>query len=65
MFFCLPVLFLVIACGNNTESTNTEPMHNNANVENVNGGLPDTSNSIKLNKNLEVDSSKVKDSLKH
>jgi hypothetical protein len=64
LFAFLFSLALLQACNNSSEAAQTE-VPNPANVENVNGNIPDSTNSINLNQGLPVDSSKVKDSLKH
>jgi hypothetical protein len=59
------VLFFVVflfACNNETKSPGGEAP-NTTNVENVDGSIPDTSNSATLNRPMEKDSSKVRDSV--
>lgn len=66
-----PFLFLSIffaACGSNTTKSETDTKGGTTTpaVENANGNLPDTTNSLSTNtKPLPVDSSKVKDSTRH
>jgi hypothetical protein len=55
---------LLEACNNSSE-TDKAASPNPSNVENVNGNIPDSTNSINLNQSLPVDSSKLKDSSKH
>ena len=62
-FFYLLFLMIWGACGNKTEPSTTEETPKPANVENVNGNIPDTTNSVTLNNPMPVDSSKLKDSL--
>ncbi len=57
------VLMVLIACNNST--ANSEPTPSPTNVQNVNGNVPDTANSVNLNANQPIDSSKVKDSMNH
>jgi len=61
--FLLCASFLA-ACNNSTD-TDKAASPNPASVENVNGNVPDSSNTMTLNQSLPIDSSRVKDSLKH
>ncbi|MFL5771662.1 MAG: hypothetical protein ACJ75F_00800 [Flavisolibacter sp.] len=60
---CAFAIAVLASCNNS--SGNDEPTPTTTNVQNVNGNLPDTTSGSTLNGTLPVDSSKVKDSLKH
>ena len=56
VFFC--------GCGSDTSNNDVPAAPNTPAIENVNGNLPDSGNSINLNGSQPVDSSRLKDSLK-
>ncbi|WP_148661104.1 hypothetical protein [Flavisolibacter tropicus] len=57
---------ILLSCKNkNTTTTTTESSPNLTNVENVNGNIPDTTNSISLENRQTVDSLSLADSLKN
>jgi hypothetical protein len=60
----LAVMGFIISCGDN-KSTDaaTESAPVTPGIENTNGNMPDTSNTIPLNSTLPVDSSRLNDSL--
>jgi hypothetical protein len=60
--FGLPVLTLgliMASCGNDTSDNSVPSSPNTPGVQNVNGSVPDTSNTINLNSKLPVDSSRI------
>ena len=64
IFFIL-IIAALISCNNSGTSNNTSDTQatpNPANVQNVNGNVPDTTNGTNLNGGLPMDSSRVKDS---
>jgi PBP1b-binding outer membrane lipoprotein LpoB len=63
LFSVLLGMALLQSCNNSSE-TDAKASPNPSNVENVNGNIPDSTNSINLNQSLPVDSSRLKDSLK-
>jgi len=57
-----------MACNNSsntTTSADSASTPSNTGSENVNGNVPDTNSGMTLNQSLPVDSSRLKDSLKH
>ena len=67
-YFIVIVLFSAtfFACNNNKKSeAKDSETYRTVPVPNVNGNIPDSTNSINLNQSLPVDSSKLKDSSKH
>ncbi|HYO22686.1 MAG TPA: hypothetical protein VER36_09780 [Flavisolibacter sp.] len=56
----LPVIGFLLSCGNDTVKTETTPA--SPAVENVEGNIPDSTNSVNLNGTLPVDSSHLRDS---
>ncbi|WP_121354184.1 hypothetical protein [Flavisolibacter nicotianae] len=71
VFSSLLAVCLLAACGNDkttkseTETNSTTTGPGTPAVENVNGNVPDTANSVTLNKPLPKDSSSVNDSAAH
>lgn len=62
----LVIMAILIACsnssGNKAATDTTSP--NTPALDNVNGNVPETTNTTNLNQPLPIDSSKVKDSMK-
>ena len=57
------VMGFLLACGNEkTDDTKTESSPATPAVENVDGNIPDSTNSVNLNKPMPTDSSRLKDS---
>jgi hypothetical protein len=61
--FYLAVLGFTFSCSDNkTNTTTTESTPVTPAADNVNGNIPDSTNNIKLNQQLPVDSSHLRDS---
>jgi hypothetical protein len=64
-FIYIGIIVLLAACNNSSTTTTTDDATpNQTGVQNVNGNMPDTSNSININATEHQDSSRVKDSVK-
>ena len=66
MKFCVTVFIsttVLLACGNDTSNNEVPSSPITPGVQNVNGNLPDSSNTIELNQSLPVDSSRLEDSI--
>ena len=58
-------IVLLAACNNSSTTTTTEEATpNQTGVQNVNGNMPDTNNSVNQNGTVPIDSSRVKDTMK-
>lgn len=57
-FFLLLTAGVLVACGNNesTDETSTKSAPVTPGIDNVNGNIPDTNETIRLNRPLPVDS---------
>ncbi|HUC79637.1 MAG TPA: hypothetical protein VMR70_01925 [Flavisolibacter sp.] len=60
---CLAVVGFILSCGNDKSNESVESAPVTPGIENTDGNLPDSSNSIPLNRTLPVDSSHLNDSL--
>jgi len=68
LFLLALLTHFLMACNSSSStgsSGDTASTPATTNVQNVNGNVPDTTSGMTLNKSLPVDSSRVKDSLKH
>jgi hypothetical protein len=64
-FSCLLFVSFLQACQNEKAAESTEATPVTPGTDNVNGNLPDTNGSLKLNQPLPKDSSHMNDSITH
>ena len=63
--FSLLVIGFLFSCGNGKTDANKTESPVTPPVDNVNGNIPDSTNSINLNQPLPIDSSHLNDSTQH
>ncbi len=59
----ISLLFIVILIGCNDSNEGDGGSPNITNVENVKGNIPDTTEGVTLNQPMEIDSSRIKDTI--